>query len=267
MSFSRFCFFLFRILGERINKIMTIKKFFELHERVVVAVSGGVDSAVLLFLSKKYAKTVYACFVNTEFQPQFEFNDAKAVCNSIGVDLNIISMSVLESSDITNNPSNRCYYCKKKIFSAILDFAKDKNAYVLEGTNFTDDITDRPGYKAIKEFGVLSPLRECCLSKSDIRKIAEINGIPVYDKPSYACLATRIPFGTEINANNLNITEVAEKELMERSFTDFRIRYNNGNALLELTESDRELYFSKKGEIDSILSRYYNSIDLSEKVR
>lgn len=246
---------------------MEIESFFKKYNRVTVAVSGGVDSAVLLYFAKQYADKVYACFVKSEFQPEFELRDALSVCRFLHIELKVINASVLSESKIASNPKDRCYYCKRKIFSEICSFAKSNNSSVIEGTNVDDDIDDRPGFKAINELGVLSPLRLCGLTKNDVRKIAISVGIPVGQKPSYACLATRVPTGTEITKDILGITEKAESRLFEMGFSDFRVRYDNGNAMLELTKEDRLKYLSNKDKFDLLLKPYYNKIQLSDKVR
>lgn len=246
---------------------MEIESFFKKYNRVTVAVSGGVDSAVLLYLAKQYADKVYACFVKSEFQPEFELQDALSVCRFLHIELKVINASVLSESKIAYNPKNRCYYCKRKIFSEICSFAKSNNSSVIEGTNADDDIDDRPGFKAINELGVLSPLRLCGLTKNDVRKIAISVGIPVGQKPSYACLATRVPTGTEITKDILVITEKAESKLFEMGFSDFRVRYDKGNAILELTKEDRLKYLSNKDKIDLLLKPYYKHIQLSDRVR
>lgn len=246
---------------------MEIKEFFKKNRCVTVAVSGGVDSAVLLYLAKQYADRIYACFVKSELQPEFELRDAFAVCGFLDIPLKVIDVSVLSENEIISNPKDRCYYCKKKIFSEICSFSKSNNSLVIEGTNADDDIDDRPGFKAINELGVLSPLRLCGITKKDVREIASSAGIPVSQKPSYACLATRIPTGTKITKDILSITDRAESRLFEMGFSDFRVRYDNGNALLELTKEDRLKYLSNRDEIDLILKPYYNKIQLSDKVR
>lgn len=246
---------------------MEIKEFFKKHRCVTVAVSGGVDSSVLLYLAKQYADKVYACFVKSEFQPEFELRDAFSVCGFLDIPLKVINMSVLSEKKIISNPKDRCYYCKKKIFSEICSFAKSNNSLVIEGTNADDDIEDRPGFKAITELGVMSPLRLCEITKNDVREIASCAGIPVSQKPSYACLATRVSTGTQITKDILSITEKAEGKLFESGFSDFRVRYDSGNAHLELTKEGRLKYLSNKDKIDLLLKPYYNKIQLSDKVR
>ena len=247
---------------------MTVKEFFKNYNSVAVAFSGGVDSSVLLCLAAKYAKRVKAYYVKSQFQPQFELDDALEISKLLEVEIEIINCDVLCEKTVVSNPENRCYYCKKAIFGNILKKAKkDGFETVLDGTNATDDISDRPGFKALVEYGVLSPLRLCGLTKSEIRKIAEENGLPVADKPSYACLATRVPYGTEITAEILEKTENAENMLRKCGLKNFRVRYKDGAALLQFCKKDFEIYNNNREKIDSFLLEYYNGVSIDSKVR
>lgn len=247
---------------------MEIKEFFKLHKTVAVALSGGVDSAVLLLLAKRYAEKVYACFVKSDFQPEFEQKDAVEICNLLNQKLMILNVDVLNNKNIIANSSERCYFCKKNIFSKIAEFAESVGAdAVVEGTNASDDIEDRAGYKALKESGVFSPLRLCGIDKQTVREIARENALPVADKPSYACLATRIPTGTRITKEILVKTEKAENELFKLGFFDFRIRYFNGSAKLQITDNDIERLLHNRKKILNKIGQYYDDILLDLKVR
>lgn len=247
---------------------MKIKEFFKEHSNVVVAVSGGVDSAVLLALAAEYAQEVHACFVKTAFQPEFEFKDAAEICSKLNIKLNILEADVLKNDDIVLNNQNRCYYCKKLMFEKILAFAKDAGSdTVLEGTNVSDDVESRPGYKALKELGILSPLRICEMTKSDIRETARKMDLSVSQKPSYACLATRVPTGERITAEILTKTEKAEDILLNKGFSDFRIRYRSGAALIQINDKDYQKLILNRKEILSKLSDYYSDIMLDLKGR
>ncbi len=247
---------------------MNIKEYFSVNKNIIVAFSGGVDSAVLLLLAKKYADHVAAVFVKSEFQPDFELEDAVRVSYEIGVALNIININVINNINIISNPADRCYYCKKMIMQSICEFASKYDGYVIaDGTNASDDVNDRAGYKALQELGIHSPLRMSGITKEQIRQIAKENNISVSDKPSYACLATRVPAGTKITAQILDKTEKAEQKLFNLGFNDFRIRYMDGNALLQLNAKDFKMFLDKKEEIYSILSKFYNNVYLDLKGR
>lgn len=242
------------------NKLSDINRFFKSHNHAAIALSGGVDSAVLLYLAKVSGTDIKAYFVKSAFQPQFELEHARRLCEDMKVPLEIIYTDVLSDKNIARNSNKRCYYCKKKIFQSVIARAKsDGRNVILDGTNATDDIADRPGYAALGELGVLSPLRLCKMTKKDIRRIAKENHIFLWDKPSYACLATRIPTGTPVTGELLEKTEAAENELMKLGFCDFRIRYSNGGAVLQLAEHDFPKLLDNRKAAASVLKKYYNS--------
>jgi uncharacterized protein len=247
---------------------MRIEEFFELHKNVAVALSGGVDSAVLLLFAKRYAERVKAYYVSTPFQPAFEYDDALSIAGTLGVELEALQADILSDAVVVSNPSDRCYYCKKRIFNTIRDAAaRDGLETVTEGTNASDDISDRPGFAALKEMNILSPLRDCAYTKQAIRQIARENGLPVSDKPSYACLATRIPTGVKITAELLEKTEKAETLLREAGFRNFRVRYASGDARLELGKNETELFNKNKAHFLTLLSAYYNNVYLDSRER
>ena len=162
---------------------MELRDFFAAHPRVALAFSGGVDSSYLLYSALQWAGSVGVYYVRSAFQPQFEADDALR-----------LSADVLADARVAANPSDRCYFCKKIILSAIRAQAeKDGYDVLLDGTNASDDIADRPGWRALQEEGVLSPLRLCSLGKADIRRLSKEAGLFTASKPAYACLATRIP--------------------------------------------------------------------------
>ena len=217
---------------------MTLQKFFSDHPSAAVAFSGGVDSAYLLYAAKKYAKKVRAYYVNSEFQPSFELEDAKRFAAEWKADIRILALDVLSIPRIGANPPDRCYFCKKAIFTAIHSAAKaDGFSLLLDGTNASDDDADRPGMRALAELSVLSPLRECGLTKQEIRRLSREAGLFTWDKPAYACLATRLPSGETITQEKLRAAEAAEAYLFSLGFTDFRVRSQDGNARIQLPAS------------------------------
>lgn len=246
--------------------IMNVENYLNKYDSVTVALSGGVDSAVMLMLAKKFCKKVFAVFVKSEFQPEFELDDALEVCSYLGVDLNVLNISVLSNENITSNPPNRCYYCKKMIMCAVKNFAEKQNCdAIFDGTNASDDIEDRAGFKALKELEIISPLRICGIDKNQVRAIAKENGLRLSDKPSYACLATRIPNSMHITDGLLKKTERAENELFSLGFTDFRVRYENEtSAKVQLSKDDLKRYHSDKN-ILNVLNKYYSKITVEER--
>ena len=247
---------------------MTLKDFFTLHPKAAIAFSGGVDSAYLLYAAVKYAQEVRAYYVKSEFQPCFELDDARRLARDIRADMTVIELSALTVPRVAENPANRCYYCKTAIFTAITEAAKkDGFPMLLDGTNASDDVLDRPGMRALKELKVFSPLRECGLTKDKIRQFSKEAGLFTWNKPAYACLATRIPAGEAITPETLRITELAENELFSLGFTDFRIRLQGGGAKLQLPESQLRQVIEKREEILTRLKKYYKSIVLDLEVR
>lgn len=247
---------------------MTIKEFFEMNNKAAIAFSGGVDSAYLLYAAVKAGADVKAYYVRSAFQPQFEFEDAKRVAEMIGCSLSVIEADVLSDERVASNPKDRCYYCKQHIMSAITSAAaKDGYDIVCDGTNASDDADDRPGFRALGEYGVSSPLRECGLTKADIRKASKEAGLPTWNKPAYACLATRILTGEAITEEKLCVTEKAESILFDMGFRDFRVRMRGNSALVQIEESQHEYAVKHDKEIRETLSELYDEVKIDGSPR
>ena len=247
---------------------MNLKAFFEANSKVALAFSGGVDSAYLLYAAVSFGADVKAYYVKTPFQPAFEYEDALRLSRELGAEMVTIHLDVLLDSSITENPKNRCYFCKKRIFNAILEQARaDGYTLVIDGTNASDDASDRPGMVALKELSVRSPLRECGLTKAEIRKLSKEANLFTHDKPAYACLATRIPTGTPITAEKLAITERNEGFLRSLGFTDFRIRFLGNTAKLQIAENELPLLFANRETIWKALKNDYTDVLLDLEVR
>lgn len=245
-----------------------LKQFFNTHPRPAICYSGGVDSVFLLYAAKKYAADAAAYLAVTPFQPRFEIDDAIRAAEETDTELRLIPLDTLSLPDISANTAERCYHCKKAILSAVIQAAADDGRSVTaDGTNASDICENRPGMRALRELGVCSPLRECGFTKSDIRALSKDAGLFTWNKPSYSCLATRIPHGIGINAELLNRTEAAETALRELGFTDFRCRYLNGAARLEISKSEIERAFSMRDEIIQGIGQYYDSVLLDLKGR
>ena len=237
---------------------MDIRDFFTSNPVVAIAVSGGVDSSYLLYLAKKYASKVKAYFVRSAFQPEFEYEDAKRLTSELDVELKVLTLDILSDDEVIKNPSDRCYYCKKRIFSAIIEEAsKDGFTVVIEGTNASDDISDRPGFKALQELNVRSPLREAGITKEEIRNKSSEIGLFTWDKPSYACLATRIKTGEIITSEKLRKIERCERYLMDLGLSDLRIRVSEDNARIELRPQDISLFEENRDRIMEELGKHF----------
>ena len=247
---------------------MELQEFFRENPKVAVAFSGGVDSSYLLYAAKQYAKEVRAYYVSAEFQPRFEYEDAMRLAKEIGAQVSVIKLSALAVPGVAENPANRCYYCKQGIFGAIWRAAKEDGfSVLLDGTNASDDAGDRPGMKALAELSVRSPLRECGLTKAQIRELSKEAGLFTWDKPADACLATRIPTGEVITKEKLARTEAAEGFLFSLGFKNFRVRSKEGHARIQLPEAQWGLLMQHRAEILHELSKYYETVSLDLEVR
>ena len=247
---------------------MDLKTFFGENPEVAIAFSGGVDSAYLLYASLKYASRCRAYYVKSEFQPEFELRDAMRLAKELNADLKVLEAHVLKDDNVSGNPQNRCYFCKRQIFSLILKNAlADGFNTVLDGTNASDRADDRPGMKALTELKVKSPLRECGLTKNEIRRLSKEAGLFTWDKPAYACLATRITVNEIITAEKLKNIESAEDYLFSMGYTDFRVRTLDGHARLEIPEDQWMKAVENRTIIYDGLKPFFKSVSLDLKPR
>jgi len=247
---------------------MEIEAYLKEYPRAAVALSGGVDSSYLLWVAARCCAQVKAYCVRSEFQPRFEIEDARRIAAIAHAELEILDVSVLSAPEVTCNAADRCYRCKKLIFGAIrAAAARDGFPCLLDGTNASDDAGSRPGMRALEELAVLSPLRACGLTKDAVRARARAAGLFTWDKPAYACLATRIPTGEEITAEKLARTERAETFLAALGFTNFRVRTASGAARVQLPASQLAEALRLREEIVCELKRYYSAVTLDLEVR
>ena len=247
---------------------MQLSDFFEQNPRGAVAYSGGVDSSLLVWAAMKYGRDWRAYYVHSAFQPAFELEDAKQVAAQCGMPLTVIEADIFQHPEVIANPANRCYYCKHRIFAAILrQGASDGYSLVIDGTNASDDAGDRPGMKALRELEVRSPLRECGLTKGDVRALCREAGLFVWNKPSYACLATRIPAETPITPEDLARTEKAEDYLSSLGFTDFCVRQMGNAAKLQLPDAQLAHIVEAREQIVATLKQWYSTVLLDLEVR
>lgn len=247
---------------------MTLQEFFTENPRAALAFSGGVDSAYLLCAAIRSGAQVRAYYVKSQFQPEFELEDAERLAAELGADLRVLELDALADGQVAANPPERCYYCKKRIFSAILEAAREDGfSLMLDGTNASDDAGDRPGMRALRELSVRSPLRECGLTKADIRRLSRQEGLFTWNKPAYACLATRVPTGEVITAEKLQRTERAERYLFSMGFTDFRVRLLGDCARIQLPEEQLPLLLNERAAILTELKKYYSAVLLDLEVR
>ena len=247
---------------------MTLNEFWKENPKAAIAFSGGVDSSYLLYTAVKAGAKVTAYYADSAFQPTFEREDALRLAKDVGAELKILPLSVLEVPKVAENPTNRCYYCKRAIFSALIAAAAaDGYDLILDGTNASDPVSDRPGMEALRELSVRSPLRECGLTKSEIRELSRQAGLFTWDKPAYACLATRVPAGETITAEKLEKTEKAEDFLRSLGLRDFRVRLLKGCARIQVPEGQLELVLKNRKIILEELRQWYAGVVLDLEVR
>ena len=223
------------------KKIDNLKDALRIMKRVLIAYSGGLDSTFLLKVAVDTLgkKNVLAVTARSETYPASEYIEAMNIAKSIGSRHVIIDTKELKIKNFRSNPVNRCYYCKKELFKK-LDGIKNKNGmiYILDGTNY-DDLKDvRHGRKAAAELGVRSPLLEARLTKADIRKFSKKLRLSTWDKPAFACLASRIPFDDAITIESLKRIDKAETYLRQLGFKQFRVRAHGGIARIEVLTNE-----------------------------
>lgn len=247
---------------------MNLSEYFAQTPEAAVAFSGGVDSAYLLYAALRYGARVRAYYVKSVFQPQFELDDAVKLAGQLRADMKVVELDVLASETVAANPPDRCYHCKKMIFETIAKAAgKDGFPLLLDGTNASDEEGDRPGMLALRELSVQSPLRMCGLTKKEIRRLSREAGLFTWEKPAYACLATRIPAGESITAQKLSVTEAAENYLFGLGFADFRVRMMGYTARLQFPADQMSHVLEKREEILDELKKHYTAVLLDLEAR
>ncbi|MFH1421541.1 MAG: ATP-dependent sacrificial sulfur transferase LarE [Planctomycetota bacterium] len=220
----------------RINKL---HKILSEMESAVVAFSGGVDSSLLLsFACEIIGDRVLAVTAVSPTYPNDELRIAKQIAKKTGVELVVINTNELKDKRFSENPPDRCYFCKLNLFSKLRDIAKrNKIKHILDGSNIDDMKDYRPGRKAAKEFNVRSPLQEAGLTKKDIRQLAKKRDLPNWNKEPLACLASRFPYKAVINAADLKQVDNAEKFLRQLGFTNIRVRHHGTVARIEVSDN------------------------------
>ena len=204
----------------------------------VVAFSGGVDSSMLLHACKSaLGDRVLAVTADSPSLPRVELAESRTLARHLGVEHRIIKTEELRVDGYRRNGSDRCYYCKAELFAAIdaqIGAEDDRGWPVLYGAIADDCLDHRPGARAADEHGVLAPLAEVGLTKAEIRRYSESHGLPTANKPSFACLASRVPYGTEVSAAVLAQLEQAERVLRELGYRQYRVRHHDTVARVEL---------------------------------
>ena len=220
------------------HKLHDLEQWFEQHtQKVIIAVSGGVDSSLVAFLSRKYLgkENTLAVISASPSLKQIDLVGAKSFCEENDINLEIIETKEIEDPNYFTNPVNRCYFCKSSLYDELKMIAeKFPGSSILNGQN-KDDLSDyRPGIKAANEFNVLTPLADCGFTKNDVRQIAKYFNLATWNKPANPCLSSRIPYGQEVTIEKLEQIESAENFLNDLGFLEVRVRHFNNVAKIEV---------------------------------
>jgi len=219
------------------SKLDDLKNWFEDKNKVMIALSGGVDSALVAYAAfQKLGNLAIAVTADYKTLSAEELDTAKQVCSEIGIKQLFLDYSELENENFTKNDSDRCYHCRVELGDHLLKLAKAHNVEIIvDGTNL-DDLGDyRPGIEALKQNGIRSPLVETNFSKSQIRESAKMIGLSVFDKPSNSCLASRIPWGQSVTAEKLTRIEIGETIVKQlTNVKQVRVRDIAGSAKIEV---------------------------------
>ena len=223
------------------TKIEKLKEIFESMGKVLVAFSGGVDSTLLLRVAQDTlgVENVLAVTALSPLYPERELAGVKELIQTLGARHRLIQSNELEIPGFSKNPSNRCYYCKNKLFRELVEIAKEEAiSFVVEGSTLDDDKDHRPGRMAIQELGIRSPLKEALFTKIEVRELSQELGLPTWDKPSFACLASRFPYGEEITEEGLKMVDEAEDFLFGLGFKQVRVRHYGNLARIEILKEE-----------------------------
>ncbi len=238
------------------KKLQQLKEIVTKMENVLIAYSGGVDSTLLLKVARDTLKEkVLAVTADSLTYPSSELKAAKEMTERLGVRHIIIKTKELSNPNFSHNPRDRCYWCKKELFSQLSTIAKKNDInYILDGTNYDDRRDFRPGRRAAREFGVRSPLEEAMLTKKEIRQLSRELGLSTWSKPALACLASRFPYGTEITKGNLKKIDEVEEFLRGLGIKgNLRVRHHGSIVRIEVLEENLSKLLRLK---DKIISKF-----------
>ncbi len=253
---------------EILEKFENLKNYLRSLKSVMIAFSSGVDSTFLLKVAHDVlGENAVAVTAKSCSFPKREADEAELFCKKEGIRHFIVESEELDIPEFRHNPNNRCYLCKKALFSKIISLAQEnKIAFVCEGSNMDDNGDYRPGLKAVSELGVKSPLRQCSLYKEEIRELSKELNLSTWKKQSFACLSSRFPYGEEISEKKLLMVDKAEQFLLDKGFGQLRVRLHGENlARIEVSPAEMEKAFLLREEIVGAFKSFgflYVSLDL-----
>ena len=220
---------------DKYNRLLSILSSYG---NVAVAFSSGVDSTFLLYAARAaLSDNIIAVTASSGVFPKRELKEAIDYCERLGVRHVVVNVNELEIEGFAANPKDRCYICKKELFGGFKKTAEEHGmAVVVEGSNLDDEGDYRPGLRAIQELDIKSPLREAGMTKADIRSLSQHFGLPTWDKSSFACLASRFPYGESISDRKLEMVDKAEELMMQLGFKQFRVRIHGNDIFLARIE-------------------------------
>lgn len=229
------------------NIYYSLKTYIGDFENLLIAYSGGVDSALVLKVAHDVlGKKAVAVTADSPSIPRRELAIAQKIANQIGAKHLIIKTDEINDKNYSSNPVNRCYFCKSELYTKLLEVAKAENVITIANGANLDDLSDyRPGMQAANEFKIISPLKETGMTKADVRELAHNLGLEVWDKPAAPCLASRIPYQSAVTPEKLAAIEQAEYFLKDMNIKDLRVRHFGKKARIELHEVDFSFVESK----------------------
>ena len=233
------------------GKLKRLRKTIQELDSAIVAFSGGVDSSLVARLCYDVlGDKALAVTARSETYPHYELENAKKVAREIGITHLIIDTKELDIPGFSTNPPNRCYFCKSELFERLKGLAQEEGyKHVLDGANADDAQDYRPGSQAASELGVRSPLKEVGLTKEEIRTLSKELGLSTWDKPSYACMSSRFPYGQEITTGKLQMVSLAEDFLRSLGLRQFRLRHHEDVARLEVSQEEIPLAVERRDAI------------------
>ncbi len=252
------------------EKLELLKDIIRKKGSAAVAFSGGVDSTFLIRVAKEVlGDKLIAVTATSSTYPERELNEAIKYAKDFGVKHIIISSEELDIEGFASNPKNRCYYCKKELFTKVKEVALENGIeYVFDGSNLDDNGDYRPGMLAAKELLVVSPLKEAGLTKKDIRDLSKEYGLATWNKPAFACLSSRFPYGNKITLPKLKMIDKAEQFLLDIGIRQVRVRHHGEIARIEVAPEEREKFFNIEF-MDKISSKFkeigyiYTTLDIA----